>query len=238
MSQLLLPGLREIENPFVVVCEGSGDARFVFELLKIRQIENCSVGFPNEMDSGGGGKDAIGRYVESIFTWFAIHAAVPLRGVLIVLDADDDPNSAFDLARKALQDTGLPAPGRAFSLERDEARAAASTAAAVYLVPGLMLNGEQETGTLEDILLRAAFEKNPQFQGCLDAFIGCIGKAPELKSNKKAKMRLSALVGASFPSNPWASVDKLLASSKNDLVPIDSIHFKHLADFLVEFCKE
>ena len=123
-------------------------------------------------------------------------------------------------------------------MERDEAQAGTSTAAAVYLVPGLMLNGEQETGTLEDILLRAAFEKNPQFQGCLDTFIGCIGKAPELKSTKKAKMRLSALVGASFPSNPWASVDKLLASSKNELVHIDSIHFKPLDDFLAEFCQE
>jgi hypothetical protein len=238
MNQLLTPGLREIENPFVVVCEGSGDARFVFELLKIRQIESCSVGFPNEMDSRGGGKDAIGRYIESIFTWFTIHAAFPLRGVLIVLDADDDPHSAFDLACKALRDAGLHAPKKAFARETVEPKEGNPVTVAVYLIPGLLQNGEQETGTLEDILLTAAFEKNPQFQGCLDEFIDCIGKTPELKSNKKAKMRLSALVGASFPSNPWASVDKLLASSKNDLVPIDSIHFKPLGDFLAEFCKE
>jgi hypothetical protein len=190
------------------------------------------------MDAGSGGKDAIGRYIDSISNWFSLHSERPLQGILILIDADDDPRSAFGLACKALQDAGLHAPSRAFACETGESKEGNPVTVAVYLIPGPMQNGVQETGTLEDILLRAAFEKNPQFEGCLDAFIGCIGKAPELKSNKKAKMRLSALVGASFPSNPWASVDKLLASSKNDLVPIDSIHFKPLGDFLANFCTE
>jgi hypothetical protein len=233
MSQILSIGLKEIKHPFVVVCEGSGDARFVFELLRTRQVENCSVGYPNETDSGSGGKDAIGKYLRAISGWFAAHPEKVLRGILILLDADDNPDSAFELARKALQDVGFLVPGRPFLRALSD-----GFTSAVYLIPGIKQSGELETGTLEDVLLKAAFERNPQFQGCLDQFMGCIGKTVDVQPNKQAKMRMSALVGGSFPSNPWASVDRLLASSKNNIVPIDSPHFKHLADFLAEFCTE
>jgi hypothetical protein len=239
MSQLLSAGFEEIENPFVVVCEGSGDARFVFELLKTREVANCSVGYPNEKDAKGGGKDAIEAYLVAISTWFAIHPDKNLQGLMLLLDADDKPESAFRLACKAFKGAGFHIPSKAYSCESSiKSKDEFPANVAVYLIPGMMQSGEQETGTLEDILLRAAFAKNPLYEGCLDAFLGCIGKAPEHQPNKRAKMRMSALVGASFPSNPWASVDKLLASSKNDLVPMNSQHFSDLADFLAKFCRE
>jgi hypothetical protein len=155
MSLILPHKVERIESPFIVACEGFGDACLVEQLLQRRQMENCRVGCPSR------------------------------------------------------------------------------TKVAAYLIPG-----ENQTGTLEHLLLQAKFAAEPSDEARVDSFLNCIGKAPLDKPDSLAKMKMSALVAASFPSNPWATVGPLLQSSKNDLVPIDSPHFKPLGDFLAEFCKE
>ena len=233
MNERLPEGLIGIENSRVIVCEGSGDACLVHKLMDARGIQSCSIGYPNEKDAKSGGKDAIGLYIRNIKNWFFLHPEKALDRLAIVLDSDENPQAAFRLACKALEEAGIPAPNRAFSREHLE-----HLAVAVYLIPGLDEEGTPLKGTLEDLLLLAAFNNNPHYQGCLSTFIDCIGKAPTDKPNKLAKMRLSSLVGASFEPNPWAAVDKLLASRKSsNLIPLDSHHFDHLADFLAEFCK-
>lgn len=151
-----------------------------------------------------------------------------LRGLLVIVDADDSPQRAFDTACSALRFAQYPIPGSAFAFMDEN-----GVRTAIYLIPG-----ENETGTLEHLLLRAAFDSSDNSEPCIDSFLDCVGKAPDNEPNTLAKMKMSALVAAAFPSNPWATAGPLLQSGRNEIVPIDSIHFKHLAEFLAEFCTE
>jgi hypothetical protein len=233
MNERLPEGLQKIGNRFLIVCEGGGDASFLFELMNRRGIGDCSIGYPNPRDAKAGGKDAIGDYLVAISNFLKIHPEEQVLRIALVLDSDDDPGSAFAFARTALTSAGFPIPGAVFVPGKT-----APLSTSVYLIPGIDEAAKPKTGTLEDLLLDAAYTKNPSSKSCLDSFIACIGKTP-LNPNKLAKMKLSSLVGASFEPNPWASVDPLLRDSRSlDLIPRDSPHFDHLAAFLKDFCAE
>jgi hypothetical protein len=228
MSLILPHKVERIESPFVVACEGFGDVCLVEKLLQLEQIENCRVGCPSRTGVGGDGKDYLNRYLSAIALAANNDAVQMLRGLLVVVDADDNFHAAFDSACAALRYADYPIPDSPFAPREEN-----GVRTAVYLIPG-----ENETGTLEHLLLKAAFDTSKNSEVCVDSFLNCIGKTPEDKPNIRAKMQMSALVAASFPSNPWTTPGPLLQSSKNDLIPVDSPHFKHLADFLKEFCAE
>jgi hypothetical protein len=228
MSLILPHKVERIEAPFVVACEGFGDVCLVEQLLKLRQIENCRVGCPSRTGVGGDGKDYLNKYLAAIALAADSGAIKELRALLVIVDADLDPKAAFDSACEALRFAEYPAPDAPYV-----SKETGGFKVAVYLIPGA-----NEIGTLEHLLLRAAFDSDSKAEACVDAFLGCIGKAPQNEPNSAAKMKMSALVAASFPKNPWATPGPLLQSSDNDLVPIGSPRFKHLADFLVAFCIE
>ena len=226
MTLILPHKVSVIDAPYIVVCEGFGDACLVAKLLEHRAIQNCRVGCPSRAGVGGEGKDFLDKYLDAIALVAANQTTRILRGILVMVDADDDPGKAFDLACEALTFAEFPAPDAQFALHQ-----VGDLRTAVYLVPGL-----GETGTLEHLLLLSALEKAPASGVCVDAFLGCVGKTPANEPNVLAKMKMSALVAASNPRNPWATPGPLLQSSKSNLIPIDSPHFKHLGDFLAEFC--
>lgn len=226
---LILPHkVERVESPFIVACEGFGDVCLVEKLLELKEIDNCRVGCPSRTGVGGDGKDYLDKYLSAI-ALAADNDAVPmLRGLLVIIDADDSPQKAFDLACAALRFAEYPIPDSPFAPINEN-----GFKVAVYLIPGV-----NEDGTLEHLLLRSAFGSFNKSEACIDSFMNCVGKVPPNQPNVLAKMRMSAFVAASFPSNPWATPGLLLQSSKNDIVPIDSPQFKHLADFLAEFCAE
>jgi hypothetical protein len=226
MSFILPHRVERIESPYIVACEGFGDVCLVEKLLQSIQVENCRVGCPSRTGVGGDGKDFLNKYLAAIALAANINSPNLVRGLLVVVDADLDPDAAFISACEALRFAEYPAPDAPY-ISND----ADGFKVAVYLVPG-----QNETGTLEHLLLRAAFDSAPKSKPCVDSFLQCIGKSPNDNSNVAAKMKMSALVAASFPKNPWATPGPLLQSGDNDLIPVDSPHFKHLANFLVEFC--
>jgi hypothetical protein len=228
MNYILPHKVERIESPFIVACEGFADVCLIEQLLTLRSTENCRVGCPSRTGVGGDGKDYLNKYLSAI-ALAANNDTVPaLRGLMVIVDADDAPEKAFDLACSALRFAQYPVPDSAFALKDEN-----GVKTAIYLIPG-----ENETGTLEHLLLRAAFDSSKNSEPCIDSFLDCIGKAPADEPNTLAKMKMSALVAAAFPGNPWATPGPLLQSSRNEIVPIDSIHFKHLADFLAKFCTE
>ena len=117
----------------------------------------------------------------------------------------------------------FPVPKSPFSIEGNDFRVA------VYLLPG-----EGKTGTLEHLLLDAAFAKTASLQNCLDEFSTCTGALRSSKPNKLAKMRMSALAAAFCEDNPWCSANTMWSDDKNP-VPIDSACFDHIGDFLMRF---
>jgi hypothetical protein len=228
MSLILPQKISEIDVPYIVACEGYGDVCLVAKLLEERNITNCKVGCPSRQGVGGDGKDYLHKYLDAVALVVANHQSQPLRGLIVIVDADHDQNAAFALACKALTFAEFPVPERAFTPE-----ISGELRVGVYIVPGI-----GETGTLENLLLRSVYENAPEAEACVESFLQCVGKGPGDQPNVLANMRMSALVAASFPNNPWATPGPLILSSKNNLIPIGSPHFHPLADFLVEFCAE
>lgn len=216
--------LESLPHSLFIVTEGIGDARFVDELLQFKGITNCSVGCPSIVSSGGSGKDAFPKYLASIQTARSRIKSIPLRGILVVADANGNAADSFETIVTAMRDATFPAPSRAFSIEEH-----GGLSVAVYLIPG-----EGETGTLENILLRAAFQKSPNFEKCLDDFSVCTGGLKSSKPNLQAKMRMSAVAATFCQDNPWCSPNTMWGD-KNNPVPVNSACFNHICDFITRF---
>ncbi|MGD0548402.1 MAG: DUF3226 domain-containing protein, partial [Terracidiphilus sp.] len=195
MSLILPQKVERIESPFIVACEGFGDVCLVEQLLKFRQIENCRVGCPSRVGVGGDGKDFLNKYLSAIALTANNEAVSTLQGLLVIVDADDSQQKAFDSACAALGFADYPVPDSPFMPKEEN-----GVRTAIYIIPG-----ENESGTLEHLLLRSAFESSKNNEACVDSFLNCIGKVPADQQNTQAKMRMSALVAASFLSNPWAT---------------------------------
>lgn len=213
-----------LPHPFFIATEGMGDARFVDELLKFKGITNCSVGCPSwESSKGKTGKDAFPDYFASIQTARRRVSSTRLQGILVIADADMNADEAFGAITTGLDLATFPVPRSPFSIEGNDFRVA------VYLLPG-----EGKSGTLEHLLLDAAFAKTGSLQNCLDEFSTCTGALRSSKPNKLAKMRMSALAAAFCEDNPWCSANTMWSDDKNP-VPIDSACFDHIGDFLMRF---
>jgi hypothetical protein len=216
-----------IPSPFLIACEGFGDVSLIDVLLRQNQITNCRVGCPSRDSVGGEGKDKLPKYLA------AVQAALrnrgqALTGILVVVDADTSRAAAFGAANAALEYGEFPMAPQPFTIYNLAVRVA------VYLVPG-----EGRDGTLEHLLLEAAYGKNPKAAACIDRFLACINKKscfdkPVYSANQHAKMRMSSLVGASCKDNPWGSA-AVIWSSEGNPVPKDSPAFSPLVDFLRQF---
>src|ERR1035438_806935 len=131
MSYILPQKVERIESPFIVACEGYGDVCFVDKLFELKKIENCRVGCPSRTGVGGDGKDFLNKYLSAIALAANNDTVQMLRGLLVVMDADDSHQKAFNLACAALQYAEYAVPDAPFKpLETNGFKVA------VYLIPG------------------------------------------------------------------------------------------------------
>jgi hypothetical protein len=218
------PKLESLPDPFFIATEGMGDARFVNELLKFKGITNCSVGCPSQQSAKGKtGKDAFPDYFASIQIARGRLNSSPLRGLLVVADADANAQEAFDAITTGLSVAAFPTPKGPFNIEERDLRVA------VYLLPG-----KGKTGTLEHLLLEAVFAKTDILPECLEKFGKCTGGLRSSKPNQLAKMRMSVLAAAFCEDNPWCSPNTMWSDDSNP-VPIDSPCFSDIGEFLTKF---
>jgi hypothetical protein len=223
MSVLLDQRVDVITQPFLVVCEGFSDAKFIAKLIERIGITNCNVGCPSKLGGHGDGKDAIRSYLGAVRTSVTLGKA-RLQGVLVVADADGDTNDIFTAIADGLEETGFHRPSGSFQIEGNPVRSA------IFLIPG-----ENRNGTLEHILWDAAVQKNPMAEECVDNFAKCMGDVlASCSENQQAKIKMSALVAVSCKGNPWAS-SAMMWSDIGNPVPIDSTCFSDISDFLVRF---
>jgi hypothetical protein len=212
---------------YLIVCEGMGDAYLIDCLLKHNQIDNCHVGCPSNVNVGGSGKDKIPEYLALLQTASALQK-IPIDGILVVGDADKSHKQAVEALKQALVIAQFPAPTNAFQIEVFQ-HGGRPLRVALYVIPG-----PGRDGTLEHLLLEAAYGKSPAKQPCVEQFLDCIGRPKDASDNEIAKMSMSALVGASCRKNPWAS-SALVWKDKHNPVPIDSHSFDDLLDVLRKF---
>jgi len=222
--KLMLPHLVDkIPHPFLIACEGYGDAVFFCALLEHMKIANCNVGCPSRAGGHGTGVEAISKYLQAVQSSIQLGKAT-LRGILVVPDADRNATTRFTEMSGYLTGAGFAAPSKAFSMEGNPLKSG------VFIMPG-----DGKTGTLEHLLWEAAITKNPKLKKCVDKFCRCTGgHINSASSNAKAKMQVSAIVAAHCQGNPWAS-PAMIWHEKDNPIPIDSPCFKDIADFLVAF---
>jgi hypothetical protein len=225
MTFIQPPTLDVLPHPFFIVAEGIGDARFIDKLLQHKNVTNCSVGCPTQQSAQGMGKNAFPKYLAAVQTARTRGKSVPMRGLVIVADANGNADESFNEVVAALQDAKFPAPPSAFNISVN----GGGFKTAVYLVPR-----QGETGTLEHLLLRAVFGKTAKLKKCLDEFSTCSGGLKSTKPNIQAKMRMSALAATFCAENPWCSLANMW-SDPNNPVPIDSSEFDALYNFIRTF---
>jgi hypothetical protein len=209
-----------LTHPFFILTEGMSDARLVDKLLLHKGIADCGIGCPSEESSKGTGKDAFPNYLDVIQLAKTKATSAPLRGLLVVADADGNAASTFSTIQAYLTGAKFPSPTKPFAIEQS------SIKVGVFLMPG-----DGRTGTLDHLLLDAAFEKNPHLAKCLDDFSACTGALTSARPNQLAKMRMSAISAAFCEDNPWASANGML-SDRNCPVPIGSKHFRPLLEII------
>jgi hypothetical protein len=223
MKTLLDRKVSSIPLPFLIVCEGFGDAQFICHLLRHLGTENCNVGCPSVEGGHGMGKSGIKKYLRAVAAIIAAGKA-SLEGLLVIGDADEDEVKAFNELAEAISEAGFTRPLTPFST------AGKSLKIAIYVIPGV-----NRKGTLEHLLWDAATSRRAQLDECVNALVLCTGNNMDVASeNQKAKMRMSVLVGASCHNNPWASPG-LMFSDPGNPVPIDSEAFEHVGEFIRSF---
>jgi hypothetical protein len=223
MSSILPHEINSIPQPFLVVCEGYGDVRFIDALLEFKKIRNCNVGCPSQKGGFGTGKDAIPSYLKAIQTAVLSKKAL-LQGILVIADADEDAADSFNLMVTALTSAKFSAPSAPFSIEGSPLRVS------IFLMPG-----QGRNGCLEHILWDAAVGKTPTVEQCVKDFSVCTGgHIMAASSNFQAKMKMSAVVAAFCKDNPWASAG-LMWSDAGNPVPIESTRFDEISTFLATF---
>jgi hypothetical protein len=96
----------------LIVCEGFGDATFADALLEHHNIMNYQVGCPTRRTVGGEGKSNISKFLQAV----AAHPnAKNLRGIVVMIDADDDPVGSFRQAAADLFDADFMPPGSPYA---------------------------------------------------------------------------------------------------------------------------
>ena len=209
-------------KPFVIICEGMSDATFVDRCLKHLAITNCWIGCPSDKTGGGQGVDKIPAYLSGIQT--ITRGRNILSGIAVVADADRSLQRKFKTIKKGFTAAQFPSPRLPYSF------VAAHPRVGIYFIPR-----KGKSGTLEHLLLEAAFKKKPSLRHCVDAFSACVRtRTKRWSANEQVKMKLSALVSVTCRKNPWASSNTMWGD-KGCPVPINSACFQEFRKFLRDF---
>lgn len=175
-----------VDRPYQIVCEGADDRAFLQRLCRAEGLDEFQVGCPQGADGRCEGKDQFGKRIDAV----RVGATVPLRGIVIVADCDDDPTDRFRNAQKHLRNKKLQAPQAPLSISEDKD----GFRTAIVLVP---FDGSH--GGLETVLLQCCDQITAHVP-CVDTFCQCVG-APA-KQLDADKVRLRTLIVALRPDDP------------------------------------
>lgn len=165
-----------------VIVEGGDEERVVKRLLTAPAFLVCA-----------GGQAGVRRAVESAAKdpgWSRI------RGLAILLDAEEDSASAFERACEAMSGVAWPVPG-----EPEQVAAAGDQVCGVFVLPG-----QGAPGASEALLLQTASASE---LACIEAWYDCVGR-PGTTVARRDKARahaLSAGRGLGRPDVIWDDVD-------------------------------
>jgi hypothetical protein len=195
---------RRIDAQRLLLCEGREDQLFVEALLRDRAIGGVQV-LPI------GGKQQLRPNLAVVIRTPGFER---VRWLGVMQDADDNPQSALQRIRGALQSAELPMPVRAWETRRSE------PAVAALILPDADSPGDLET------LVRRALGQTPGAD-CANEFVQCVtarfGAPPQPESKAWIHAFLSSL-------NPPTL--RLGEAAQAGLLPLTSGVFDRLTDLV------
>jgi hypothetical protein len=209
---------KEITQSFVIVGEGAGDAAFFAHLCDMHTIPGFQC-----LDAGGSGK--FEQYLKDLPALSGFRKNCRL--LLVVGDNEDEPDKSFIRIRTALKKAKLPAPNASLQLVKHTTE---DLQVVIMMLP-LTAEGESSKGCLETVLLRCAFEHNPEIARCIPSFGECIEVGKWTKSTHVDKFKLRALLAAAFPDDPNFGLQYAL-SPQHDVIPLKHKSLDPIVEFL------
>jgi hypothetical protein len=206
----------QITSEFLVVGEGSGDASFIENLCKVRDIQGFQV-------EDARGESKFPEYLKGLPDRRGYER---LKGILIVGDSDDSPDANFNQIKGYLKDAKMPQPNSHLALARRD-----GVTVCVALIP--YNDGRAVRGCLDTLLLRYIEAEKRGFAGCIDAFRACINGSRR-SNNQEDKFKLRCFIAAMYPEDPNLSITFAVLPSKG-LIDLRHSTFDEIAAFLQGF---
>ena len=210
-----------IDSPWVIICEGAGDAAFFRHLIDERKIPKFFITYPNHViPTAQGGRDGFTRRLKAIRTLRGFSSVTDL---IIVSDNDDDPQANFEKVQELIEATEyLTVP------DKPETTAGANPRVSIYMFPQTDVKGQLET-----LCLESCGDAWPKIAECLDGFEKCnqahFQQWPE--EQKKEKMRMRVMISSLCSEDPYTSLVHAW-SRKVKMIPLDHACFDGIAAYL------
>jgi hypothetical protein len=207
-----------IEKKYLIIGEGSGDARFMEHLCEARKIEGFQI------------EDARGNEFLQRLSGLRDRTGFDgIKGILIVSDNDDEPAKSFIKIRRQIKQAKLPYPNKPLALARLSKN---EFAIAVMMIPFTIAGGATK-GCLETLFLQAIEPKNVSTGACVTNYRACIAGGGRTK-NEEDKFRFRCFVSALHQKDPNLSTS-FVASAKKGLIDLDLQCFDEIANWLKGF---
>ena len=211
-----------LEQPHVILCEGSGDASFLRHLIEVRKLSPCKIVYPRNEDPGG--RQGFAGRLRSLR--FAT-GYERVTGILVVSDNDANPTGSFKEVRQQILEAGFHAPNR----PENAVPSVEGPSVAVLMLPAINVEG-----TLESLCLESMNRQWPELAKCTDQFSVCSGVTTWPKSKRdKACMRI--LIASACKNDPNTSLTHAWSGNRGDLIPLMHSCFDHIALYLSRFDK-
>ena len=216
------------DTPLEILCEGADDAEFFARLTQARGLNQYHVLCPKGLDGRCLGKGGFARHLDLLKQ--GIPSGVPLKGVLVVADTDEDRGESFREVRRSITASGLRVPDNPLEIMTNHS---GFPATAVMMVPW-----HDRTGNLERVIYDALAQMVPHLVPCAEAFRDCSNAGGRTES-LQAKMLLRCLISVLNPSDPSITVTNFL-KGPIEFCPIDYSHatFTQMTDFLATFSQQ
>jgi hypothetical protein len=219
--------LDTFDRPWLILCEGESDKRFLDRLLEARiplLRDQFHVQFPDRKGARGG-RTLFGNYLANVLATSASFQA-NVQAVLIVSDNDDDPAQSWKEVAIELDKAKFPIPAAE--------RVATKPKRGFPQVVVLMWPDKQQLGNLETVCADAIHAKWG-IKRSIDAFMNAT-PAHGWTVGKQSKMRLHATVAATCATAPEATfAAQWDEAPQYHVISIDHPSFNWIEAFLAGF---
>jgi hypothetical protein len=96
------------ETPLQILCEGADDAEFFARLAHARGLSEYHAECPKGADQRCIGKGGFAKHLELMKQ--GIPSGVPLKGIIVAADSDEDPQASFREVQRSVTLSGLRVP--------------------------------------------------------------------------------------------------------------------------------